>query len=177
MAVKLGDALGFPDMYLPTGRILEHHPWLAQADVINAHNLHGHYFPLPMLAQISQKKPVIWTLHDMWSFTGHCGYSFTCQGWRHGCGKCPALDTPPSIRRDTTRSLWRRRQRVYAQSNLRLVTPSRWLASLAMQSPLLSRFPVQVIPNGVNVDVFKPQPRVVLNWRMIEKAAIFYMLL
>jgi hypothetical protein len=59
------------------------------ADILNFHNLHSRYFNYLGIPSLTKKKPTIFTLHDMWSFTGHCGYSYDCERWKIGCGKCP----------------------------------------------------------------------------------------
>jgi glycosyltransferase involved in cell wall biosynthesis len=135
------------------------HPWVRAADLVHLHNLHGGYFSHTVLPHLSRQKPIVWTLHDQWALTGHCGYAFDCERWRQGCGRCPQLDTYPRLRRDRTAMLWKVKQRVYARSRLTVVTPSRWLAQLARESPLLGRFPIHCIPNGIDTSVFTAQPR------------------
>src|SRR6185295_7744800 len=71
-------------------------------DVVHAHNLHGGYFDLRALTEISRQVPVLLTLHDEWLLTGHCAYSLGCERWEHGCGSCPDLTIYPSIKRDAT---------------------------------------------------------------------------
>lgn len=85
------------------------HRFTRQADVINLHNLHGGYFSHTVLPELSQRIPVVWTLHDLWSMTGHCGqpHVHDCERWKTGCGKCPALSDPPAVTIDTTAWLWR----------------------------------------------------------------------
>jgi glycosyltransferase involved in cell wall biosynthesis len=97
------------------------------------------------------------TLHDMWAFTGHCSHSFECQRWRTGCGRCPHLDTYPAVPRDATAIEWRLKQRTLGSTPMTVVSPSRWLADLASQS-LLQRYPVIVIPNGLDTETYSPQP-------------------
>src|SRR5215468_2508978 len=71
-------------------------------EVIHAHNLHGAYFDLRLLAPLSQRVPVVLTLHDDWAFTGHCASAFGCGRWETGCGNCPDLETYPAVKRDNT---------------------------------------------------------------------------
>lgn len=143
-------------LYYPSMALLFRHPWFLEADAINMHNIHGNYFAYPVLPNLTREKTVIWTLHDMWSFTGHCSNSYTCQRWQSGCGHCPNLDIYPKIRYDTTRLQWQMKSYVYKHSQIHLVVPSRWLSSLVLKSPLFTKFPVQCIPNSVDTDVFKP---------------------
>lgn len=69
-------------------------------DVIHAHNLHGAYFDLRALPELSRRAPLVLTLHDMWMMTGHVAHSFDCERWRTGCGECPHLDTYVALPRD-----------------------------------------------------------------------------
>ena len=134
---------------------LTSHPFFKEADVLHFHNLHHNYFNYLALAKLTAQKPAIYTLHDMWSFTGHCAYSFDCQRWQSGCGSCPYPDTYPAIWRDNTHWEWKLKNWVYQRSNLTIVTPSRWLADLAQQS-MLSRFPIHHIPNGIDTQAYQP---------------------
>ena len=149
----------FHYLYYPSMRVFLKHPWVLDADVINLHNIHGNYFAYPCLPKLTHKKPVVWTLHDMWGFTGHCSYSFTCQRWKTGCGSCPDLEVYPQIRIDTTHLQWRIKSILYQRSILTIVTPSEWLLSLTRISPLLGSFQVRCIPNSVNTEIFRPLDR------------------
>lgn len=129
-------------------------------DILHFHNLHNSYINLPMLFRYVKRNHirVIWTLHDCWSFTGHCPY-FTlagCDKWKTGCGDCPQLSIYPPSRIDTTRWLWKKKKKWFTGvEDLTIVTPSQWLAGLVNQS-FLAVYPVRVINNGIDLDVFKP---------------------
>lgn len=131
-------------------------PAYQQADLLHFHNLHtGLYFNYLTIPLLTREKPVVFTLHDMWGFTGHCSYSYDCERWRQGCGKCPYPETYPAVQWDNTAIEWWLKRQAYARSNLTIVTPSRWLTHLARQS-LLGRFSVQTIPNGLDTDLYRP---------------------
>ena len=153
------DRLGLQYVFYPSSFAVARDPWFRAADVVQLHNLHGSYFSYSALPLLSRRKPVVWLLHDMWAFTGHIAYSLDCERWRHGCGSCPYLHEYPALPRDTTAALWRWKRAVYARSRLTLVTPSRWLASLVRESPLLGRFPVRHIPYAVDTEAFAPGDR------------------
>jgi len=106
-------------------------------------------------------KPVVWTLHDCWSFTGHCShFDFSgCEKWRTGCKKCDRVHVyPSSLGYDNARNNFARKKALFTGvKNLTIVTPSQWLADLVKQS-FLKAYPVQVIPNGIDLSVFKPTP-------------------
>lgn len=133
-------------------------PFYQNADVLNFHNLHTGFFNYLAFPHLTRKKPAVFTLHDMWSFTGHCVYSYDCQKWETGCGKCPYPDTYPSIKHDNTALVWKLKNLVYKFSNLSIVAPSRWLENLVKKS-MLNRFPIYCIPNGLNTDAFRPYDR------------------
>ena len=74
--------------------------------IVHAHNLHGDYFDLRFLPELSQRTPTLLTLHDAWLLSGHCSHSFGCQRWQSGCGGCPRLDIYPAVVRDATAANW-----------------------------------------------------------------------
>lgn len=156
---RIAEALGLSDVFYPSSLRLLGHPWLREADIVQLYNLHGGYFSFMSVKGLSRRRPVVWRLDDMWALTGHCGYSYECTRWRTGCGSCPYLSESPAVQRDTTALLWRMKARAYQGARLTLVAPSRWMADLARESPLLQRFPVHIIPYGVDLDVFHPIPK------------------
>lgn len=104
------------------------------------------------------KKPVVWTLHDMNPFTGGCHYDLGCGRYLDRCGCCPQLLSAQE--HDLSRDIWDRKKKAYdnlAVDRLHIVAPSGWMASLASNSPLLRRFPVSVIANGIDTDIFRPR--------------------
>lgn len=98
--------------------------------------------------------PVVWTLHDTWAFTGGCHYTQECEGYKQQCGHCPQLNS--RRKNDYSHSLMRRKAKAFGDLDMTVVTPSRWLAEMAKQSSLFAGKRVEVIPNGLNTDVFKP---------------------
>jgi glycosyltransferase involved in cell wall biosynthesis len=141
--------------------------WLpSKPDLVHCHNLHGAwlqdggYFDLAALPQLSRTVPVVTTLHDAWLLSGHCAHSFGCERWKSGCGICPDLTIYPAVQRDATAHNWRRKQRIFAQSRLYVSTPSSWLMQKVEQSMLAPAIvESRVIPNGVNLDVFRPDDK------------------
>jgi putative colanic acid biosynthesis glycosyltransferase len=132
-------------------------------DIIHLHNIHGYYLNIEVLFDFlkSFDKPVVWTLHDCWAFTGHCSY-FTyakCERCKTGCYSCPEKKSyPRSVIFDNSKSNYARKKKALTSAkNMTLVTPSQWLAGLVKES-FLGDYPVQVIPNGIDTEVFKPTP-------------------
>ena len=131
-------------------------------DVIHLHNVHGYYLYLPMLFEWLAVcgKPVVWTLHDCWTFTGHCAHfaNVNCQKWKTGCGRCPLKGSyPASLVMDHSKKNYQQKRAMFTSlPSACLVTPSQWLASLVKES-YMGRFPVEVIANGINTAAFSPQ--------------------
>ena len=130
-------------------------------DVIWLHNVHGYYIHIGLLFDYLRScgKQIFWTLHDCWSFTGHCAYfDFAgCDRWKTGCHSCPQKHTyPASLLRDGSASNYRIKRRIFTGiPDLTIVTPSRWLANLVRES-ILGEYPVEVVYNTINTDIFKP---------------------
>lgn len=135
-------------------------PSKVPADVVHCHNLHGDYFDLRELPRISSTLPVFMTLHDEWSYTGHCAYTLGCDRWQTGCGACPHLGTPPAILRDGTRENFAQKRDIYRDSRLCVATPSRWLNERARRSMLAPAVAEsRVIPYGVDHTIFNPMDK------------------
>lgn len=134
----------------------EYHP-----DILHLHNIHGYYLHVGKLFEYlkSAKKPVVWTLHDCWAFTGHCAYfEFAgCKRWIAGCHDCPQKSAYPSRwwRDNSVRNYSDKKELFTGVQNLTIVTPSEWLAEQVKQS-FLGGYPVHVIPNGVDLTAFRP---------------------
>lgn len=131
-------------------------------DLIHLHSLTDTYINLNMLFKYIRKHkiPVVWTFHDAWAMTGQCFVFETigCRKWIDGCGHCPQLhEKPASLFLDNTRYLWRKKKKMFTSiPNLTIVTPSNWLKDLVKQS-YFKDYPVTVINNGINLDLFKPE--------------------
>lgn len=132
-------------------------------DIVHLHNLHGYYLNIEELFHYlaESNKPVIWTLHDCWAFTGHCAYFdfVNCDKWRTQCCNCPQMrEYPDSLFVDQSEWNYKKKKEIFTSvKNMTIVTPSTWLANLVKKS-FLSSFPVRVINNGIDLDVFKPTP-------------------
>jgi glycosyltransferase involved in cell wall biosynthesis len=142
-------------------------------DVVHLHNLHGGYFDLRVLPALGRKVPVAVTLHDAWLLSGHCAHSLGCQRWRTGCGRCPDLDIYPAVRRDATAWNWRRKHDLFQRSRLHVAAPSAWLADKVRASMLAPALvDLRVIPNGVDLTVFRPGDRAAARARLgLEREA------
>ena len=147
--------LGLNYTHLLSSFNIHKHPFYQAADVLNFHVLHGGYFNYLAISELTKHKPAIYTLHDMWSFTGHCCYSYDCDRWKIGCGRCPYPNIYPDIQRDSTDWEWKLKNWVYSRSNLTIVAPSKWLTEQAQQS-MLSQFTIHHIPYGIDTEAYQP---------------------
>lgn len=140
-------------------------------DIIHLHNIHGYYLNIEVLFNFFKElnKPIVWTLHDCWSFTGHCAYFdySKCDKWKTGCFSCPQKRRyPSSIFFDNSQSNYVIKKELFnGIKNLTIITPSKWLANLVVKS-FLSEYPVNVINNGIDLKKFKPN---IGNFRKLKK--------
>jgi glycosyltransferase involved in cell wall biosynthesis len=141
-----------------TGEDITRDPNFREADIIHLHWINAGFLSLRSLQKIFDSgKPVIWTFHDMWTFTGGCHTAFECVRYREECGECPYLKKPRSG--DLSHRVWQRKMRLFRNRSFTAVAPSHWLASCSMESSLLKDRPVEVIRNPVSAEVFKPVER------------------
>lgn len=130
-------------------------------DIIHMHNIHNHYVNVRMLLEyIAEKQiPCVLTMHDCWTFTGHCAYFdySGCDKWKTGCNHCPSLRDYPKTFALTDPSSWNyeHKRKLFAPLKITFVSPSQWLCDLQRQSFLKDK-PCEVINNGVDVSVFRP---------------------
>ena len=130
-------------------------------DLIHMHLLHDTFINLNMLFKYIKKNdiPVIWTFHDCWAFTGQCSYfdAVNCDKWKTGCHDCPQTKIyPKTYFIDNTRNMWNKKNEWFnSVKDMTIVTPSIWLKKLVEES-FLKKYPVKVIYNGINLNVFKP---------------------
>ena len=130
--------------------------------IIHLHNIHGYYLNYELLFRYlsTTSIPIVWTLHDCWSITGHCTFfeGIGCEKWRTGCGHCPYLkDYPRSLFIDRSKKNFILKKNAFTSlDNLTIVPVSEWLGGLVRQS-FLGKYPVRVIHNGTDINVFKPQ--------------------
>lgn len=129
-------------------------------EIIHIHNLHGYYLNIPMLFDYIKKKSinVVWTLHDCWSFTGHCAYfdMVECDKWKTGCHHCQQKKTyPASILIDRSKKNWRQKKEMFSGVKLNIVTPCKWLENLVKQS-FLQDSTLCTIYNGIDRNVYHP---------------------
>ncbi len=127
-------------------------------DIVHLHNIHGHDCNLEILFKYfkSKKIKLFWTFHDCWAFTGYCMH-FTmigCNKWKTQCANCPQSNEYSWIF-DKSNVLYEKKKELFSNLDLTIITPSQWLASIVERS-YLKEYPVKVINNGIDLNVFKP---------------------
>ena len=136
------------------GKNLLRHPLVQEADVLHLHWINQGFLSLQGIQELSLLgKPMVWTLHDMWAFTGGCHYSRGCDHFQECCGHCPYLKNPSP--NDLSHRIWVRKQHLFPK-NIQFITCSAWLASVARSSSLLKNYPITNIPNPIDVTLFQP---------------------
>lgn len=137
------------------GKSIINNPKLKEADIIHLHWVNHGFLSPKFLAELDElEKPVVWTFHDSNAFTGGCHVRYTCENFHQQCGNCPVLRI--SGKNDISNKTWLRKQKAYSEFNFHIVAPSNWMAKSVKQSSLLGIRNVSVIPNTIEVDVFKP---------------------
>ncbi len=121
-------------------------------DIIHLHWINNRFLDISELTRIN--KPIVWTLHDSWPFCGVCHVQYDCNQYQIHCGACPMLGS--SREHDLAYEVFEKKKATYQDINFHIVTPSQWLAGCAKRSALLGRFPIHVIPNCIDTNLYKP---------------------
>ena len=130
-------------------------------DIIHLHNIHGYYLNYKVLFEYLSTidTPIIWTLHDCWTMTGHCAHfdAAGCDKWKTGCHKCQLKgEYPKSILLDRSSRNYNLKKRLFtALKNATIVPVSQWLGNIVKES-YLSKHNIKVINNGIDINIFKP---------------------
>ena len=120
-------------------------------DIVNLHWVGDGFLPINQIRKI--EAPIVWSLYDMWPFTGGCHYSDSCTKFHESCGSCPQLD---SVTYDISRFIHERKRAHWHSVPITIVAPSTWLAGEAKKSSLFCNSRIEVIPHGTDFNVFKP---------------------
>lgn len=143
-------------------------------DIIHLHNVHGYYLNIELLFRYLKKseRRVIWTLHDCWTFTGHCSHFeyIGCIKWQTGCYKCEQLNEyPKSVAADNSRENYLMKKELFTGlKNMTLVTPSEWLKERVAQS-FMKEYHTVVVPTGIDLQEFSPVEEDISGENMIYK--------
>ena len=159
-----------------TGTDITTFPEFKQADIIHLHWINQGMLSLKDIRRIIDSgKPIVWTMHDMWSFTGICHYAGECDKYTTQCNRCPILYKGSF--RDLSHQIYEKKKKMYEGARITFVACSQWLESMAKKSELIKGQPITHIPNAINVNLFKPRmkshAREKLNLPLDKKLLLF----
>lgn len=136
-----------------------------KADVIHLHWINQGMLSVKEIGNIlSSGKKVVWTMHDMWPFTGICHYAGSCNAYTIGCNHCPYLKKPS--RKDLSYTVYRQKQSAYRKGDITFTACSHWLKDLAKQSLLTLGHKVISIPNPIDTGIYLPKDKSAIRERM-----------
>jgi glycosyltransferase involved in cell wall biosynthesis len=137
------------------GSDISKHPLIQKADIVHLHWVNFGFLSVEDIASLTRlNKPVFWTLHDMWAFTGGCHHSGNCENFQHSCGNCKFLKNPNP--NDLSHRLWESKKNGFEEKNLHIITCSDWLGNRAKQSSILGGHSIKTIPNAIDTEFFSP---------------------
>ena len=135
------------------GSDISKHPLIQQADIVHLHWVNFGFLSVSDISALTRlNKPVFWTLHDMWAFTGGCHHSGVCEHFQQSCGDCKFLKNPNPT--DLSHRMWEAKKTGFAEKNLHIITCSDWLGKRAKQSSILGGHAIKTIPNAIDTEFF-----------------------
>ena len=148
-----------------TGVSITEHPEFKKADIIHLHWINQGMLSIGEIGKIlASGKKVVWTMHDMWAFTGICHYSGQCNHFEKTCGHCPLLAT--TNENDISERIFKRKKSAYSSGKITFVACSRWLGNLAKKSPLTFQHQVFAIPNTIDTHIYSPQNKTAVRQKL-----------
>lgn len=159
-----------------TGVSITNHPAFKKADVIHLHWINQGMLSVREIGKIvASSKKIVWTMHDMWPFTGICHHARECGLFATSCGVCPYLKNPS--KGDLSQSIYLQKQAAYSLGKIHFVACSNWLKELAVKSPLTINHKVSAIANPIDIEQYKPtdktRVRKALNLPLNKKIILF----
>lgn len=141
-----------------TGESIVRNPLVKEADIIHLHWINAGFLSLKSLKELLDLgKPVVWTFHDMWPFTGGCHYVLDCRQYTAECGQCPYLKKPG--KEDLSHRIWKKKEKLFRNAKVTIITPSTWLGDCVRESSMLSHWQSISIHNPLDPEQFKPVDR------------------
>jgi glycosyltransferase involved in cell wall biosynthesis len=139
--------------------------FVIDCDIIHLHWINFGFLSINSIKKIAETtKPIVWTLHDMWAFTGGCHHSGACESYQKSCGNCIQFLRNPSAN-DLSNQIWKEKMAVFSKANLTIITCSQWLGNRAKKSSLFKNIRVESIPNPIDIEVFKPIEKIIARKR------------
>ncbi|OAQ38445.1 hypothetical protein A5893_13530 [Pedobacter psychrophilus] len=157
-----------------SGTDITQNKYIQNTDILHFHWINQGFLSLKNIKSLFHlNKPIVWTLHDMWTFTGGCHYAGDCDHFLNQCGNCKFLRNPN--KNDISHRGWLGKEEIYQQNkNIVFVACSEWLANVAKSSSLLKNFRIEAIPNPIKTEVYKPLYKTLLKkkWNIALEAKI-----
>lgn len=160
LKTRLFDRQGFGS-YFATKRLLKIFDEI-KPDLFQFHNVHGNFLNLPLVLKYAAERdiPIVWSLHDCWSMTGHCSHfiGIGCEKWKTECHHCPLKSQYPNswLLDSSRRNFQEKKKLIEAVPRITIVSGSKWLAEIARQSYFSNRT-ISVIPDGIDTDIYRPR--------------------
>lgn len=165
--IELNRLLGLQDIIFSKYKYLSQLDEYKNANILHFHNLHWWYFDIRDIEKIyNDWKKIVWTLHDMNSFTWKCAHGFDCNKRKTWCWKCPYKNMYPKIWLDTTAYFWKLKKKVYWNSDFTIVTPSKWLYDRVTQAPLMEWKKIKLIYNWIDNNIFDKNDKSYIRKRL-----------
>ena len=133
------------------------HPHYRRADVVHFHWI-SRFLDYESFFR-KNRKPLIWTLHDMNPFTGGCHYAGECPGFLNRCERCPLLPGAADEQAAEENLRIKAKSLDAHRAPITIASPSQWLMRASQQSTLFNRFPHRCIPYGLDTSVFTPRDK------------------
>lgn len=164
--IFISNGLSYKDLFkvsiANTGFPLHKHPWVRNADVVALSWINQGLLSLDEIKAIHKiGKPIVWTMHDMWNFTGICHHSLGCQRYKDECGLCPFLGARK--KHDLSYRIWQKKNTLYKTVPIKWVAVSNWLSKQARNSSLLHDQDIRIIHNAMPVHSFPTHPNTGFN--------------
>lgn len=145
-----------------TGSSIIHLPEVLNSDILHIHWTNHGFLSIEQLNELLLlNKPVVFTLHDMWLFTGGCHHSRGCNHFTNHCGQCHFMKNPGD--NDLSYKIHHLKQKYFSEKIFTVITPSHWLAKEALKSSLLKNKEVNVIPNAIDTSFFFPEDKATIR--------------
>ncbi len=147
-------------------------PIIKQADVIHLHWISFGFIDINQLVELSRIKPVLWTFHDMWAFTGGCHYTLGCNLYTKDCGSCFYLKNSK-----LSQNILKSKFENWGNASFRIAATSNWLAECARNSAVFNKMWVDVLSTPIDIDIFKPLPKSEIRKKYKLYDESFYLLI
>lgn len=134
-------------------------PLFINSELIHLHLIHNGLVDVQLLPLMSRLKPIVWTLHDPWAFSGHCIEHQECNKWKNTCGDCPYLKIPFELKNDNSALNFELKKTAIQNSKIEIIVASKFMFDKAKESPIFKDKNIHLIPFGINQHIFKNQDK------------------